>query len=438
MMEFFKKHNLGNRFFALVLAVCLWVIAMNDQNPLRPRTYHDIPLEIVGADTLLETQSLMVVGGEDAHIALRVSGQAESIRKIDKTRVYATVDISNVTSAGVQSFPYTIDLPDGVTRDHMSPEKIELTIDRVTTKQIPVEAVLESGAPTGYRYGVPKPVQSTVTIQGAQTILETVQLARVIVPTADLLQTATQACEYKLIDDNGNEVISPYLSRSHDYVDVGVHVYRTATLPLEVKVKPSQDVSVDMATVTISPASIEVYGDEAAIKAEKSIILGEINLASVETGAERTLVIRLPVGVYLSDGQSNRATVSVQIDGMATRTIAVGDITYSDTNTAEQKPAVQTGEQTVQVTLRGKNSALTAINAGDIRVTASYDSSSLQEGENQVPVTVELPAGNEGVTILSHTETVKVTISEAENEPPAAPSPTLPGQNADNTQEDGA
>lgn len=437
MMEFFKKHNIVNRFFALVLAVCLWVIAMNDQNPLRPRTYHDIPLDIIGTDTLLEKQGLMVIGGEDTRVELRVSGQAEYIRKIDKAQLYATVDVSNVKTAGVHSFSYTIDLPEGVTREHMSPANVELVIDHVGTKEVPVEATLESDAPTGYRYGDPQPVQRSVTIEGPQTILDTVQFAHVVVPTADLLKTTTQSYEYKLVGSDGNEITSPYLSRSINRIDVGVHVYRTATLPLEVKVEPSQDVSEDMATVTISPASVEVYGDESVLKIVKSVTLGVIDLANVETGAERTLAIRLPAGVYLNDGQPSRATVSVQIDEIATRTIAVSDITYTDTSLAAQKPTVQTGEQTVQVTLRGKNSVLTAINAGDIKVTASYDSAALQEGENRVPVTVELPAGSEDVTILSHTETVAVTMTKTPSATPETPTSPTPEHNTDTTQEGG-
>ena len=444
MKEFFVKHRISNKLLSLFLAACLWVIVMNTQNPTIDGTYKGLPIQLTGTEELLENKGLMVIEGQDQKVALTLSGGSTALQSVRGSDIGITVDVSGANDPGRQTFSYKPTLPTVADKDgkyvwtkSMVPEKVVLTLDRVVSKSVPVSAVLGDGASDGYLYDAPTVITQTVSIEGPQTILETIDAARVVVPVDGVTKGGTKSYDYTLLDSEGNAVESEYITRTTSKVTVRLSVSKLKTVPLTVKLIPSEEVTADMATVLITPQQVQVSGAEDVIDALGEIQLTTIDLATEQTGAERTVRIKTPPGVTLRPDQPTYAKLTLQIDGMGSRTIKTSEVTLVDTNPGASKPAVTLAEgQTIEINLRGKNSVLTAVTAADVRVTASFDSSTLSPGEHVVPVTVTLQAANSDVTILDNTPK-EVTIMVAAEDGTVPVSPDAPEEGEPQQQEPG-
>lgn len=424
MRKFFQKYDILTRFLSLFLSVCLWVSVMKVQNPDKTKSYGDIPLKLIGADALLADQGLVVIDGQDQKVALQIEGMTSDIGNLDKSKISVEVDLSEIRETGEHTLPYAVTLPKTLSSLRIkkeSPDAVTLTLDKMSEKSVPVSVSLSASAPAEYQYETPTPEVNEITVKGPQTVLDQIETARIVMQSDDLTQTTTMPYRFTLEDANGAEVTSPYLSADLETITVSLGVNKIATLPLEVDLIPSEDVTKDMASVTITPSTIQVYGAPAVINKLQAIKLDTIDLATTQTGTERTVRIQPPEGVKLVDGQPKTATIVLQIDGMASRTLSISDIQLVDTNTADTKPEVTTNDAYVQVTLRGSNSFLTMVNATDVKVTATFDSAALGVGVHEVPVTVAIPSYESSVSVLEYTETIKIEILEATEPEPITP-----------------
>ena len=331
-------------------------------------------------------------------------------------QIRVIVDVSDIDTAGEHELHYSIKLPDtsGISiSDNYRSKTISLVIDQIISRDISVSLPESVGTPaSGYIYETPKLGAQTVTVTGPASILNTVSTAQLNLKADGLNSSQSIRCDYTLLDENGETVDSPHLTRETETVNVTIPVYKYTTVPLEVDLRPSADITEDMVKIKIEPATIEVYGASTVVDKVTALSLGEIDLSRVQTGACISMGIRLPSGVKLMNGQPGTAAVTLQIDGVSSKTVKISDVQLIDTSTAQPKRKTRLADEAIELTLSGKNSALTALDPADIKVTATFDSSLYDTGTYSLPVKVELPPDS-GITVIGE-NTLQARISIAE------------------------
>lgn len=413
MKDFLKKHDIWTRLLALALAVCLWAFVMSTEK-LERTIVVNVPLTLTGEQALLSEHGLAVVGGQDVKIALTVKGITPGIFTVNATNFKAEVDVSALAEAKTyQDITFnvsTIKATPSLEIKTIKPSSISLTVDKMIEQEVKVAALLQGNAPTGYLYGAPTTDLETVWVKGPQNKLNTIASAQVVIPTNDMKESSTLEADYTLYDHKGAALDITYLEMEKTKVQVHVPVYQIKTLPLHMNLRGSGSITEDMASVTITPSTVEVYGESGALADLNMISLGTLDLRQTQTDEEITRDIKLPAGVRLMQNQPGIARITLQIDGVETRSMVIPEINLIDTNTSPNKPKVTLQTDSVDVTLRGKSSAFDALNTSIINVSAQLDSSTLPPGANRIPVAVTLPTS--AITVIDYTETVTVFIGE--------------------------
>lgn len=420
MKNFLKKTDLPMRLLAIVLAVLLWGIVMMSTNPMRNYIIKTVPgsIELEGENTLLENYNLSVIDGQDSIISFSAEGTSSAISALLKnvSQIRVIVDVSDINTAGEHKLHYSIKLPDtsgiSISENYRS-KTIDLVIDQIISRDISVSLPENVGTPaSGYIYETPKLDAQTVTVTGPAGVLNTVVTAQLNLKADGLNSSQSINCDYTLLNENGETVDSPYLTRETETVSVTMPVYKYTTVPLEVELRPSPDITEDMVKIKIEPTTIEVYGASALVDKITSISLGEIDLSRVQTGARISMGIRLPPGVKLMNGQPGTAAVTLQIDGVSSKTVKISDVQLIDTSAAQPKRRTKLVDEAIELTLSGKNSALTALDPTSIKVTVTFDSSLYNIGTYNIPVKVELPPDS-GITVIGeNTLQAKISIAE--------------------------
>ena len=110
-------------FLLSVLVACgIWLYADLTSGPNgAPRTcireITDIPIEYTREATLTDRGLMLVEDGSDLTVDLELEGTRSLVTKLDREQIRFVVDLSNVTSAGVQNIGYSVSYTDNEFRN---------------------------------------------------------------------------------------------------------------------------------------------------------------------------------------------------------------------------------------------------------------------------------------------------------------------------------
>ena len=382
--NFLKKQDFLLKILSLALSIVLWAVVMDVDNPERNMRFDDVPVRIIGASQLKAATGLELIEGEDTTVTVSLRGQSKSVGEVRVSQITATVDISGLTEANEYDLPVTVSVSkSGVETNYVNPGKVHVRVDRVESKDVPVEVNVTGTPDDGYRAGKPTTATKKVTVSGPATDLAQVSKA---VATVDVTgrnsSLADYECRVTLYDQDGAAFTSNYITSQTEKIKVSVPIYRVNNIPLTVTLKDGGSLTQNQVQCVIDPENVEVIASNQAVLSDiKEINLGEIDLGSVHTGTPISMSIKdkLPSGVSLVSGQPETANVTIS----------------------------------VEMELRGSESQLKKVDVNNLSIGLTYDSVSLGVGRHTVKgvaTTVGLPSG---VTLGEEDIEVEIEITDA-------------------------
>lgn len=415
MRNFMKKHNIWLKVISLLVSITLWAVVMQAVNPEKTPKISGVPITFSGRSDLLENSGLTVIEYSDETVTVQLRGENSLVSQSNiKNRISAVVDVSRVTDTGWVTLPVTTTISySNVDVLGTDPQTIRVRVEKVATKEVPVKLGVTGVAASNYQIGSVTSATETITIEGPESDLLNVESAYAVIDVSGATTMVTQDCEIVLNDAAGDPVDTTYITVAAESIRVTAQVYEQDTIPLAVTLKESDDVTRDMVTVTITPKTVKVYGDQNEIEDMAELNLGEIDLANVRTDSVIEMPIRLPDDVYLADGQPQTAQVLVSITGVTTKIVTMDSDSVVVTNPDQDEDSdayTVHVDESVDVELRGASEDLAGVNASNLTVTVVVDSSDLGVGTHEAQGLVTAKSLPEGVTILNDKVTVKVTI----------------------------
>ena len=165
MKGFFTK-NLPLKLISILLAVILWYFVVSERSGeitiSIPLDFHNIPTSLIIIKNPLES------------INVRIGGPATLLRGLSPKDVKAIIDLSNA-KAGLTEFAIQaeqITLPRGLRITMISPASIMLRLEELSSKKLPVEAILIGKPSEGFEITGVSIDPPVVEIIGAQNELK--------------------------------------------------------------------------------------------------------------------------------------------------------------------------------------------------------------------------------------------------------------------------
>lgn len=413
MRNWLKKYDIITKALSLLAALVLWMYVMGVENPARTLEYSGIHVQLVGVEKLLNAYNLSIIDGDNSTVTMKITDKSDQMAKLVSTQIKASADLTKyITAPGKYSIPYDVVLPVSTMKiEKKYPSTIEIVVDKIVTKFVPVEVNLNGSPSQGFIYEEPVASLNYVTIQGPEKEVNQIVSARVPVSADKLTESLKSNYEYTLVNSSGDEVRSENISRKISMITVTLSVLKIKEVPLEVSLQASDTVDSSLAKVTISPEKVQICGSAKKVDAISSINLGNIDLAESKDGASLDFFIKTPQGIKLIDGQPTTAKVNLKVDGVGSQQFTVNTIEIVDTSTEEQKPKLELKTKSLEVTLKGKNSVLAGLTVSNIQAVLTVDSSKLTEGEHTLPVSVTVPLRPDVTVSEDYTAVLEVSKS---------------------------
>ena len=410
-----KKNKLPMFLLALVAAILVWLYDVTVVNPNDTSTISGIPVSFVNED-VIRAQDLMVTGGTDGTVSLRISGRRSELKKLTRNNIEVTVDLSQISEAGSHELPYTVRFPANVSSgdlsiDNRSPVSVAVTVEHYIRRAVEVRTVFEGDVSSGAEgeslvidTDSMKVIPSEVTVTGPAEQVEAIDCAMITIDRSGISETTVATYDYELLNADGEAVSRDELVTDVEQFTVTIPVLKYKEVPLTVRTIAGGGATDANVSYTLSAETIKISGDPSLVDRIHQIELGTLDLASVIGPTTRTYSVNLPEGVNNASGVTE-VELTAEVTGLNVITLTVENFTL--VNVPENLTAESLGKS-VQLTLRGTPAALTNLKPEDVVVTVDL-SSFTQPGTFIVPVTVKLPEGLQVGPIGSNTLTVTLS-----------------------------
>ncbi|HLF25171.1 MAG TPA: CdaR family protein [Anaerolineae bacterium] len=410
--------NIGNILLSLILAVVVWVVAVNEANPYRQDVLRGIPLIILN-----QPRGTIVYDLSTTAVDVTLSAP-ESVWAAFNTRIIsATLDLSAAQPGDDLHNVEVNILSDSIARVtrvvRVDPPAIRLKLEPVNTVQTPVEVNLVGEPPVGYRISATVTQPMTVTARGPASLLSQVAAAVGEFSIQNARGSISETLALRPVDANG-QLLPDIVRLEPNQAQLTVSIEQLAgfrDLAVKIELTGTLASGYRLVEVNATPPSVTVFGSPQALEALPGFVETEpVDLNGAQSDIERDVQLDLPAGVALSGQQSVRVTVRIEpiVSSLTipSRPIAIG---------LRPRLAATVSPETVQVILVGALPVLDSIDLErDVRVIV--DLTGLGIGTHQVAPRVEVPPGVVAQSILP--PTVQVVIENAPRGT-VTPRPTL-------------
>lgn len=390
-----------NIFLAILIAIGLWIYVTTIVSDEISTTLSNVPVTVLGEE-VLTGKGLMIDPGAKMSISVRLIGSRTALANMTTENVSVTVNAATVAVAGEATLPCTITLPNsisitGVRVEGKNEQTLSVLIAKRMEKTLEVRGVFSGTVPEGYRTNDFEISPATIQVQGSETIVSKLDYVRVTVGGDNLAKTFSGELGFDYISTDGKKIDVPDVHASADKVNVILPVVMTKTVELTAELTDGGGATKENTTVTISPTTIQVSGGEEDVKAlgDKPIILGVIDLARVtDTATYRFPVVLAPE--LTNDSGTSEAVVTVTVSGLASKTLEASNIEMINVPAPFTASAVT---KSLQVRLRGPETALGVIASYQIRIVVDLKDQTLTRGQFRFPAKIYLD-GNSGCGVV--------------------------------------
>lgn len=398
--EFLKEFSLINLFknnwqiklVSLLLALVLWFVICEYVDPETTTWASDIAISVNYEGSVPQKENLGIMTLVDQKVDVCVSGSRDTIALMNRQKITATLDLSNVTKSGEYDLPVLIDLGNqNITKVEQSIETVKVQFDTLKVSNIKVNVNIKGDVPEGLIREEPT-IESGdyLVVTGPAAVVDTIVSAEVEIKQDSFKQTGTFECDYVFIDKDGAIVEKTFLMIDNNVktLKVKVPIIKEKTVPLTVDIINSSGGSDgSFCTAVVSPKEIKISGSAETLDSYNAISLGTIDVAEKTEDFETSMTVVLPNGVKNVDAVET-ARVTIEFNDVQTRSFNVDKIELHNVPNGINAKIL---EKKLAIKVRGIAEDVNKLNAKDITLVVDYAQADAEKGTKRMNAMVVFP-----------------------------------------------
>ncbi len=370
---------------ALVLAIIVWVSSVTANDPNQIITYETpVQLEILGQNPDLVITQQQVQG---VNVTLKAPRSIHARLAGDPSLISANINLSGLEAGDHSLIPEVIVDLKPVQVVEVSPNSVDLSLEKVSSKTLPISLVQTGSLPVGYQTRSARLSQTDAKLVGPESLVESVVEIAATIDVSELTTNISRTLDLKPLNESG--VVVEGIVLSPNRVDVTIDVeqlvgYRNVFVKIVTSGSVAQ--GYHLTSIVVDPPTLTVYAENPdLVRSMPAYIETEpVNLNGAQQSFESRVGLRLQSGIVVIGDQSVLVTVGVEAIYNSTQIVGVP---VSAINVAEGLEATFS-PLTVDVYISGPMNLLENIGTSSVFVT--LDLTGLTEGTYQIAPKVEL------------------------------------------------
>lgn len=385
-------NNFALKILAVLLAVAIWVVIVNIDNPSRTTTISGIQVVLQNEDELINKGYTYAIQS-GAVISISVKAPQTIVENLEASDFYAYADLSELSPTSDRT-PIKVkcqknEVANQVDIVSLKTEYVKLSIDNKLTKDVAIQAEYTGNPASGYVVGECHVSPTTVTVTGAETVVNQIETAKVTYNISNMTQSISEEAKITFYDKDGKEVKSDLLNLSRN------------TAKINIEIDPTKKVNINYA-ITGSPAEgyiiseVENSLEYVTVAANKSILdkITSIDIPAeyIKTeGISEDTVLEIPLAVYLPAGSrivSSDKTLVLTVKVQRERKIGIPyeKINLSGSSNIYEYEIIH-NDDSLEIKVVGDKEDVEKLTVDDFYLTASVAGKKI--GKHEVRVTIE-------------------------------------------------
>ncbi len=396
-----KKLLINNwilKLFALLAAVVMWLVVVNDNDPQIPYPIYNVPVEIVNDQVFAENDMVYWVT-EGMTVNIKVNVRQTVVKQLKASDFKLTADCTN-WHPGFPTIPIQVEVVNNKSYYQysdiiLSSSFVKIQAENLRTKMMDVEIQTIGEPAEGYTLGALTCSPEQVEVKAPESVMKLLKKVVAYVRIKDAMGDVQEVSELVLYDGN-NEVITPEEAKvilGETEATVSAEILKTKTIPVvvtNITGQPANGFRFTEANCSIS--SVTIAGTKSAISGITGVILDAPQL-DVEGAAENVYVDLnvedfLPETVRLVDLESSVAQIELVVEQLGEKRFLIPSQNVVIQNQAEDTE-YEFADESLVVTVEGLTEDLEILEDGQLSL--SVDADGLEPGEQEVTVNVALP-----------------------------------------------
>ncbi|MBD5158175.1 MAG: hypothetical protein HDT13_11165 [Butyrivibrio sp.] len=442
-MKFFKDikikdlifKNFALKILAVIIAVVLWIVIVNVDNPSQRKTISGITVNLLNGDVLTDMDYIYQVNSGSV-ISIVVKAPQTIVEELKASDFTAYADLTE-RAADSDKVPIHVsctkeDIENQVDIISLRTEYVQLSIDNKVDRDFDVTVDISGSPADDYIVGGNSISPTTIKVSGAEAIVSRIESAVLRYNVDGMTDNIDDAVVPVFLDANGKEVSTDKLNVSRKTIRLKIDIFPTKWVPVNFAVSGEPEEGYEMTGYEPNLESVKIAAPKEQLAAYTSIDIpaGTIDI----TGMNQNTTLTAALSAYLPGGYSivsseQTLEVAVRFEKIVTAGIdvPVRDINLTGMNNADYEYEITSGGQnTVTVEITGRESIVNQINAGNLALSA--DLSGRGAGRYKIPIVI---AGDDRYTVASEYY-IDVLVKRIVEE--TTPEPTTPEDETVNAQ----
>lgn len=402
------KSKIVSLLLSVFIALGMWLYVITVESPGSTEPKYNIPVVFEG-ETLLRERGLIITSDTNVDVDLTLSGNRSDLKLVDASNTVVKVDLTKIYDPGKHELDYTPSYPGSVARNAFTeesryPNRISVTVERLSTREIPVVVTYSGELPDGYIADKSNAVLSAdvINVSGPQSVVERIARAEILVDLTDCTESISESYRFTLQDSENAPVDAKMITVNTEEIHMELKIQQIKFVNLVVTIVNGGGATEKNISYEVKPNRIQVSGSEAALESlGDEINLGTIHLADYTEDTVLTMPFTLPDTVT-NHSNITEATVDLKFVDLTIKEITVEKIQLI--NIPEGMEAELSTEQ-VTVSVRGPSADIAKLTMDAVTVTV--DMSEAVAGTATYKVTVNIdskfttlgPVGAGSVTV---------------------------------------
>lgn len=294
-----NKNDNKLKILSVLVAIFMWTFVTNSTNPNVNKVFRGIPVVIRNQDDL-EKSGYTIIGDVDNFTTtVKLKGSREKLLDLKTDNIFAFVDIADLTE-GVHTLGVKVDTPAGVSVEEIDPNQVNLNIQKVLEKKLPVNYVISDQIKDGRIVELNEIKPKEITVKGPASSINKVDRAEIRIDDANLLDGKVHNISINVLDRSGKAIEN--LNVSDDDANISFRVFETKRVPVEIDAIGSIKSSYEIISATVAPDSVVLKGPESIIKEIESVHTQPINFNNLRSNSNGEVKLKIPESVEVYDG----------------------------------------------------------------------------------------------------------------------------------------
>lgn len=403
-----KNNNIGMKVISVSIAVLIWLLVANINDPVRTERFTDVPVKIINEQALTD-QGYAYEVTEGNEVTIVAKGKSSILRNMSESDFEVVADFSKLSR--VNAIPIDVSAKkydDQLELSLGTVNTMKISIDEIVSVSLPVDIVVKGDVADGYAVGNMTGTPNLVRVTGPENLLSSAKEIRAEVDIDGISHDITANSKPMLYDEDGKVISSNQIQMDTNSIDVSISLWKVKKAPVKLNYTGKPADGYEMVSFDYEPKEIEVAAPDEVLEDLEYITLPDVSIEGQTEDYEKDVDLTqenlLPEDVILAD-DTQYVKIRANIEKVITQklTFSSNDITIR--GKGKNKVTFDKDNKYV-VSVDGAESRVKEISIKDFEPW--IDLTNLESGEHEVTVHMKKV---DGITINS-TAKIKVTIDE--------------------------